>query len=205
MSDGGAPHQTAAQFQIAAGKQHEHDAERHALVGQVGVEHHARQRQIDRAADRDQHEHQRMKRSTRWRIAQTSSRSSPRSARRRRCRNSRSRHTSARRSCRAGPNRRRRRAAWSGWHRARAQRPGTASRRRTNSAMLPRPWFGAPLPQPQQFERKHADAVNPQRREMAEEQQQLRSPSTGETSGQARSRTATQPASAHKATPIPKM
>ena len=56
-----APHQAAAQFQIAAGKQHEGDADRHALVGHVGVEHDARHSEIDRAADDEQHVDQRMK------------------------------------------------------------------------------------------------------------------------------------------------
>ena len=57
----GAAHQPAAQVQVAAGEQHEGDAERHALVGHVGVEHDARQSEIDGAADDEQRPHQRMK------------------------------------------------------------------------------------------------------------------------------------------------
>ena len=57
----GPPHQAAAQLQIAAGEQHEDDADRHALVGHVGVEHDARQREINRGADHEQREDQRMK------------------------------------------------------------------------------------------------------------------------------------------------
>ena len=47
--------------QIAAGEQHEGDADRHALVGHVGVEHDARQREIHHAADDQQRQDQRMK------------------------------------------------------------------------------------------------------------------------------------------------
>ena len=63
-----------------------------------------------------------------------------------------------------------RQAPWSGWHRAAARRRETASRWRQNRRCGRGQGSRPPLPQPRYLERQHADAVNAERREMAEEQ-----------------------------------